>query len=784
MALSLEDDDLNITLGKILDVILDLKWLALAKKGCVFLSFDHGKKLKMVADRNLSASLLGMCSQISYGQCLCGQAALSQKMVFKSCIDHDHHNMPEGIQPHGHYNVPVLHDGKTLAVINLYVAHGHQQQDDEIEFLNGSANAVASIIRRKHAELELKKLNESLGKQVQERTEEVQSLARFPKENPFPVLRVNKDNLLIYANDASSALIKLTEFEVGELLPDHCVEPCEIARTSGEVTEFQLNAGKEWYSMACSPSPGTSGELNIYGRTITDRIRAEYDLSRLVTVVEQAAEIVVVTDIEGVIQYVNPAFEKVSGYSSGEVIGKTPNIVKSDKHDASYYVHMWQVLKGGETWKGHFINQAKDGTLYEVTQTISPIFDKSDEITGYSAVQHDVTAERKAEQKVQHADRLESLGVLAGGIAHDFNNLLTVILGNAAIGIRKTEATSPSLKYLKSIEDASHSAADLCKQMLAYSGKGKFVVKPVCLSELVESMGKLLDVSRAKNVVLKYHLHEHLLPIDADIAQMQQVILNLITNASEAIEGKSGVVSISTGVMQADADYLGGCLGDEHLEIGRYVYVEVSDTGCGMDAEMQTKIFDPFFTTKFTGRGLGMSAMRGIVKGHHGGLRIYSEVGKGTTIKVILPISHEYVESLHEQNNTKQNWRGAGTVLIIDDEESIREIASVMLEDCGFHVLTACDGLDGVEVFRQNQKRISLVLLDMTMPKMNGVSCFTELCNIQSDIQVILSSGYSEEDISSRFSGKGLAGFIQKPYSPEKLEAILKEILDDKTSDI
>ncbi|MFQ5518389.1 MAG: response regulator, partial [Mariprofundus sp.] len=436
-----------------------------------------------------------------------------------------------------------------------------------------------------------------------------------------------------------------------------------------------------------------------------------------------------------------------------------------------------ETLHRGKAWHGDFTNQSKDGRFYEVTQSITPIVTEDGSITGFSAVQRDVTEHRRMQEKLQHTDRVDSLGVLAGGIAHDFNNLLTAILGNAALALRKLDATSPALKYLSSIENASHSAADLCKQMLAYSGKGKFVVKPVNISELVENMGKLIDVSLAKNVVLKYHLSEHLPLINADVAQMQQIVLNLITNASEAIEGKSGVISIATGAMQVDADYLNGCIGSGTIEPGRYISLEISDTGCGMDAETQKKIFDAFFTTKFTGRGLGMSAMLGIVKGHQGALRIYSEPGDGTTIKIIFPISDEQVARAEPLRDTAPKWVFSGTALVIDDEETVREVASVMLEEVGFEVITANDGVEGVEIFSQNRDKVELILLDMTMPKMGGEACFSELRRIQPDVKVILSSGYNEQDATSRFAGKGLAGFIQKPYAPEALVEKLQEIL-------
>ena len=510
---------------------------------------------------------------------------------------------------------------------------------------------------------------------------------------------------------------------------------------------------------------------------VTDQNESSAQISKLATVVDQADEIIVVTDAKGVIEYVNPAFERSSGYSAEEVLGKTPRIVKSNKHTDQYYAAMWDTILAGKTWHGDFTNQAKNGDCYEVSQSITPIMDEKGVVTGFASVQRDVTHLRKVQDKLQHTDRVESLGVLAGGIAHDFNNLLTAILGNASLAHRKLDITSPAYKHLTAIENASHSAADLCKQMLAYSGKGMFVVKPISLSNLVDKMGKLIDVSLAKNVVLKYHLHEHLPPIDADVAQMQQVVLNLITNASEAIEGKSGVVSITTGVMQADADYLNGYIGAENLEPGRYIFLEVSDTGCGMDAATQKKVFDPFFTTKFAGRGLGMSAMLGIIKGHHGGLRIYSEKGEGTSIKISFPVSHEHTIHMEPEKDASPVFQGSGTVLVVDDEEGVREYAVMLLEELGFDVKTASNGLEGIEQFRLHQNDIILVLMDMTMPKMDGRACFSALRGIQPDVKVILSSGYNEQDATNRFAGKGLAGFVQKPYEPEIMIKKLQEIL-------
>ena len=259
---------------------------------------------------------------------------------------------------------------------------------------------------------------------------------------------------------------------------------------------------------------------------------------------------------------------------------------------------------------------------------------------------------------------------------------------------------------------------------------------------------------------------------------MQQVIMNLVINAAEAIGEKSGSISIATGVTSIDKAYLAETFIDEDLEEGQYIYLEVSDTGCGMDEETHAKIFEPFFTTKFTGRGLGMAAILGIVRGHKGAIKSYSELNKGTTFKVFFPRSKEASVPISLDNKIKESWRSQGVVLVIDDEETIREVAVSMLQDMGLEALTAADGIEGVEIFKHHHKDIDAVLLDMTMPRMSGEDTFSALCRIDPDVKVILSSGYNEQDATSRFSGKGLAGFLQKPYTPEQLAAQLAKIFD------
>jgi CheY-like chemotaxis protein len=316
--------------------------------------------------------------------------------------------------------------------------------------------------------------------------------------------------------------------------------------------------------------------------------------------------------------------------------------------------------------------------------------------------------------------------------------------------------------------------ADLAMQMLAYSGKGKFVVEDINLNILLEEMLHMLEVSISKKAVLRINPHQLLPAVAADATQMRQIIMNLVINASEAIGEKSGVIAISTGCMDCDRSYLKDVWLDENISEGLYVYLEIADSGCGMDKETLAKLFDPFFTTKFTGRGLGMAAVLGIVRGHKGAIKVYSEPHRGTTFKILLPAGNRPAEIF---NGTSQhdNWKGAGTVLLVDDEETVRGIGAEMLRELGFTVITADDGREGVEQFKQTPD-ISFVILDLTMPHVDGEQCFRELRQLKPDVKVIMSSGYNEQEVTQKFVGKGLSGFIQKPYKLSILEEAIRKI--------
>ena len=404
-----------------------------------------------------------------------------------------------------------------------------------------------------------------------------------------------------------------------------------------------------------------------------------------------------------------------------------------------------------------------------MTRVVGSVRDRTDEVQ--------LDEERiRLEQQLQQAQKLESLGVLAGGIAHDFNNLLVGILGNASLAMGEAPPTGLVHELLGEIERAGQRAADLTRQLLAYAGKGRFIVEPLALSALVEEMLTLVRSAMNRKAELHLALVHDLPAIAADATQLRQVVMNLLTNASDALEDRPGTIMLRTGVQQVDAAYRAAVVDGLPLEDGRYVFLEVSDTGVGMTADTVRRIFDPFFTTKFTGRGLGLAATRGIMQGHRGAITVYSEFGKGTTFKLFFPaVSAPAVERVTVVAGA--GWRGSGTVLVIDDEPAVRRVTRVMLERLGFDVLEAPDGVVGVELYQRERARIQFILLDLTMPRLDGEETFRQLRLLDPQVRVVLMSGYNAQNAMGHFVEQGIAGFMQKPFRADELEAQVRAVI-------
>jgi PAS domain S-box-containing protein len=474
---------------------------------------------------------------------------------------------------------------------------------------------------------------------------------------------------------------------------------------------------------------------------------------------------------------VNPAFERQTGLKAEDLIGRTVKTVMPDIEQ------IWIDTYGRVALTGvaeHFENFSRGlNRHYEVTAYRPAAGQFACVFTDITARKQMEEERRRVSEQLQHVQKLEGLGLLAGGIAHDFNNLLMAILGNVDLTLEEVPRDSTVAASMQEIKRASLRAADLCKQMLAYSGKGKFVIGYADLSGLVRDITNLLEVSISKKAVLRYHLADGLPAVAADVSQIRQVVMNLVINASEAIGDRSGAISVTTGVMECDASYFSGAYISEVCVPGRYVYLEVADSGCGMNKATQARMFDPFFTTKFTGRGLGLAAVLGIVRGHKGAIKVYSEEGRGTSVKILLPAT-DICPQPDAPVETAARWRGSGTVLLVDDEEAIRSVAKRMLERIGFEVLAATNGQDALAVFRNTADRLACVVMDLTMPHMDGDAAFREMRRIKPAVPVILSSGYNQQEVAERLVGKGLDGFMQKPYQLSQMVETLQSVIGKK----
>jgi PAS domain S-box-containing protein len=525
-------------------------------------------------------------------------------------------------------------------------------------------------------------------------------------------------------------------------------------------------------SLTISPILDRDGRItgiSHVARDISERKRLDERLERMAAIVESSEDAIISKSLDGTILTWNAGAEQVYGYTASEAIGRSMTLLLPEDRAEEETDILNRIGRGERVEHFETVRRTKKGERIYVSLTISPIRDRDGKIVGGSHVARNITERKRLDEQLRHTQKLESLGVLAGGVAHDFNNLLTGIMGNTSLALETLSTSNPARPLLHDALKASERASHLTRQLLAYAGKGHFVIEPIDISGLVREISALIQTSIPKNVHLRLDLAEGLSFIQADASQIQQLVMNLVINGAEAIgPDKSGSVSVTTSVQEVDEAYLQTALGDPtDGALGSYVSLEVQDTGIGMDRETLNRIFDPFFTTKFTGRGLGLAAAQGIVRSHKGIMRVYSQPGRGTTFKVLFPASGETVAA-RPPAATPVVARSE-LVLVIDDEDVIRRTAKSMLERYGYTVVLAEDGKEGVELFKVLAEKVAVVLLDMTMPVMNGEETFRRLKAVKPDIRVILSSGYNEVEAIHRFAGKGLNGFLQKPYSAAAL---------------
>jgi len=510
-------------------------------------------------------------------------------------------------------------------------------------------------------------------------------------------------------------------------------------------------------------------------RDITRKRQAEANLERLKVAIEQAGEVIVITDPDGNIQYANPAFVRVTGYAVDEVIRQNPRILKSGEHDETFYETLWQTITGGQTWTGRMVNKKKDGTLYTEEATISPVFDHHGAIVNFVAIKRDITAQLKLEAQYLQAQKMESVGRLTGGVAHDFNNILAVIIGYAEMALDKMDPAHPVHADLDKIHEAAMRSADIVHQLLAFSRKQAIDPKILDLNATVEGMLKMLRRLIGEDIELRWSPQPELPLIKMDPAQIDQILANLCVNARDAIDG-AGAITIATSHTWLDAAF---CANHPGLEPGAHVVLSVADNGCGMEPGLIENIFEPFFTTKgVLGTGLGLATVYGIVQQNQGVIVAESAPGGGATFRVYLPAQGPGVAWTKEARPEPALPGRGETILVVEDDPSILELSRTMLTTLGYRVLTAGSPGEAILQVEQFAGRIDLLMTDVIMPEMNGKDLARRLTLRRPEMRLLYMSGYTADVIAHHGVLDGHIHFLRKPFFTHELSQKLREALD------
>ncbi len=583
------------------------------------------------------------------------------------------------------------------------------------------------------------------------------------------------------------------EFMSGQVTFASVIYPDDLSRVAGEVETNTLNhidsfeqeyriiqpdGAVRWIFnilVITRDEDGNATHYEGYVLDATNRKDAEVERERLMMAIEQAAEAVVITDVLGSIEYVNPAFEKITGYSRDEIIGKNPRVLQSGEHNLAFYTAMWSTLVEGNSWSGKFVNRKKEGSLYTEEVSITPIKNSIGEIINYVAVKRDITVEVKLEDQLRQAAKMEAVGQLAGGVAHDFNNLLQVINGYTELALADMSPEHSIYEYIQEIEKAGSRAQALVSQLLSFSRRQ--IIKPVDIN-LNDVTDKLMTMIKR---VIGEHIQCEFIPghklgtIHADSGQMEQILINLCVNSRDAMPG-GGNLTIETCNALIDSDY---ALTHPWSKPGRYVLLSITDDGSGMDKKTQKSIFDPFFTTKKTGKGtgLGMSTVYGIVKQHKGDIQVYSEPGKGTMFKIYLPVVERKATEIPSKVEAAPKG-GKETILLAEDDEMVRNLTRQALIMAGYTVIEAANGGEALTLFNKHATQVKLLLLDVVMPGLGGKEVYDKIIETHPSIPTLFCSGYSHNAIHTGFVLDEGLNFIQKPYSPDTLLRTIRKILD------
>lgn len=540
---------------------------------------------------------------------------------------------------------------------------------------------------------------------------------------------------------------------------------------SGDVRDVEVHSGPiEW-----------NGRMVLYSivHDITARIVAQERLRKLSRAMEQAGEAILITNREGIIEYVNPAFTEITGYDAAEAIGDSPKILKSGRQSDAFYKDLWQTVTAGEVWQGTVIDRRKDGSLYPANLSIAPIFNDEHEITHYVGIQQDMTEHEMLENKFRQAQKMEALGTLVGGIAHDFNNMLAGITGNLYL-VKSQLTDMPDVeKKLENIDRLSFRAADMIKQLLTFARKGSVEAHPFGLTSFIKEVSKLSQASIPENITFRINVCSEELVVKGDATQLQQAIMNLLNNARDAVAN----VASPEIVLRLDEYRAGKHFISKHPECTASLFARlvVQDNGCGISEIDKEHIFEPFFTTKDVGEGsgLGLSMVYGAVQSMGGIVDVESSVGVGTVFHLYLPVMEEK-ELVVLEKGVEEVVGGKGElILLCDDNASIRETTCDVLEGIGYRTITASDGLEAVELYRSKQSEISLVIMDVVMPRLGGVKAAERIMEINPHAKVIFATGYDRDESLKSEMPEGDFEVLSKPYNIGHLSQVIRKHLEN-----
>ncbi|MBI4062006.1 MAG: PAS domain S-box protein [Elusimicrobia bacterium] len=583
------------------------------------------------------------------------------------------------------------------------------------------------------------------------------------------------------------ARLRITDYEAAETPEETRAHVQKVLREGGDEfrTRHRVKGGEIRDVLVTAWTVELSGRtlFHCVYRDITETVKAEKSAREAASIIEATPEGILITDEHGIIKYVNSGWERMSGWSSREVVGKvTPRVLKSDRNDPAIYARLWRTVTQGRSFRGEFYNRRRDGTHYAVESLIMPLKNAAGETTGFSGIERDITDRLRAEEslrqnqeQLRQAQKMEAVGRLAGGVAHDFNNLLTAIGGYADFLLSSIEPGDPRREDVGEIKKAGERASALTRQLLAFSRKQLVQLRILDFNAVVADIQKMLRRLLREDIALTVILSPEEARLRADQGQLEQVILNLVVNAGDAMP-EGGKLTLEISRARMDEIYI-----HRHGAImpGSYVTLTVNDTGCGMNEETQSHLFEPFFTTKERGKGtgLGLSTVYGIVTQIGGQIAVYSEEGRGTAFKVYLPLTEDALDAPPPAPSPQGPPLEAGTVLLVEDETAIRNLAGRILAQAGFTVIEAVNGREALDICLNHAGPIQLMLTDMVMPEMDGPELAERLATLRPEIRVVFMSGYTEHARIENDARRPAAAFIQKPFSPSELVQTIREAL-------